>query len=184
MSFLLSNHFRKRSIRTFNNTASTRYGDISYSRLGRFYEEKCALLLGKVFEVPVELVGGANDGGIDLTWSRALAAINKVPFIGQCKHKQGKFGPEVARALEGSLSSKSDGTVGCLITNNNPTPGTFDVFSRSRYPMMFFKISGCDKNCTAINLILCNESFKKVYPNVVVVQIRGSVLPQYTLRFK
>lgn len=171
------------------NTSTLNTCNASYAKIGRVYEEKCRAVIEKLIEVPVKLVGGANDGGIDLLWSKEIsgpvgaAEKKEVLFIGQCKYLKKQAAPEVVRALVGTLAKAPAGTVGCLLTNNTPSQSVLREMHAMSVPMMFFKIGGCDQNCKVSNGILLNHKFREMYPNVQVVPVRGSKPPQYILRF-
>lgn len=154
-----------------------RTGPDSYSNLGRLYEKKCQKVLAEHFKTTVNLVGGAGDGGIDLTWTLKNRPIN---FIGQCKlkHFDKKVESQVCRGLEGSLSACPPGTIGCLISNVRPSSECLDRIKSSVYPIMYVNISE-DASCKIIKEVLINNRIKMLYPFFTTKRIRAILGSSY-----
>lgn len=159
----------------------------SFVNLGRNYEGKCRRVLSKLFNVPVGMVGGANDGGIDLIWSKNCPDKEQesaaLEFIGQCKLKLcNRVAPEVCRALDGVLSKRSPRTIGCLISNLRPSVKALQSMNNSSFPQMFFKISECAE-CDYVKEISVNQKFKELYPNIDILHARHPEYLHYILKF-
>lgn len=175
---LITRHILRR-----NSHSAFKIGDNSYVNLGRNYEETCKNVLSKAFSVPVKMVGGANDGGIDLIWSKSLKPGTETQFIGQCKLKERKgITPEVCRAFDGVLSKQPAGTVGCLITNIRPSEKAKDTIDGSQFPIIYINI--CNRsNCGYIKEIIFNRKFKEMYSSIGSVFTRYKDYMHVVLRF-
>ena len=166
-----------------NSHSALRLGDNSYVNLGKNYEEKCKRVISKVFDEPVRMVGGANDGGIDLIWSKSFKCKLAVEFIGQCKVKvTNRVAPEVCRALDGVLSKRPTGSVGCLISNVRPSVMSIKSIKESSFPLIYFNISDCF-DCEYIKEIIINQKFKDLYSNIQILPVRHRNYTHYILRF-
>ena len=161
-----------------------RLGENSFVNLGRNYEEKCKKVLSKIFDEPIRIVGGANDGGIDLLWCKTFDNESAVEFVGQCKVKFcNRVAPEVCRALDGVLSRRKSGTVGCLISNFRPSVKAIKSIEESSFPQIYFNISDCFA-CEYVKEIIVNQKFKEKFPNLQILTIRGLKYKHYILKFK
>lgn len=189
---LILNRLRRHSFSTFES----RMGDNSFVNLGRNYEEKCKKVLSKLFAEPVKMVGGANDGGIDLTWSKSIGfnneqnehtanKVQQVQFIGQCKVKvNNRVAPEVCRALDGVLSKRPPLTIGCLISNFRPSVNAMKSIKESPFPQIVFNISEYFE-CEYVKEIFVNEQFKELFPNVKVYSVKNPArYTHYILKFE
>lgn len=161
-----------------HSTLPNRSGLTSFVNLGRAYEEKCQKVISKNFETKVNLVGGACDGGIDLTWSRELKTGHFINFIGQCKSLTANKGvkTETCRGLEGSLSACPPGTIGCIISNKAPTSDCLDRIKNSFYPIMYLNINE-EMLCTNIYGIYLNNQIKSLFPSLSAHPIRTTSRP-------
>lgn len=142
------------------------------SVIGKLYEEKCQKVVNEAFETPVALVGGANDGGVDLRWNKIVGSDKTVNFIGQCKYRDGKrIQPDVVRALEGSVSAHPLKTVGVLLTNRRPSIESLKTLNESVYPMMYLNIkeSQC---CKYVYEVLMNNKLKTTFPEIKILECR------------
>lgn len=180
------NILRRNSV-AFNSGNIERIGDNSFVNLGRNYEEKCSKVLCKIFDTPVKMVGGANDGGIDLVWSKCFKGEEEevcINFIGQCKVKfNSRVTPEVCRALDGVLSRKPSNCVGCLITNFRPSINAMKSMKYSSFPQIYFSISEC-YNFNYVKEIFINEKFKELYPNIHILPVRNPNYKHFILKFQ
>lgn len=155
----------KSSLRPFSNVKSILP---SNSVLGKLYEKKCQKVVSESFETPVALVGGANDGGVDLTWNKLIRSNNslKVNFIAQCKYREGKrIQPDVVRGLEGSLSANNPNTVGVLITNSRPSTESLNRLHNSVYPMMYLRVKETEC-CKHIYEVFLNKKVTSTFPEI------------------
>ena len=169
------NNFLLKNILKLFSTCSTRIGDESYTRIGRFYEEKCQAVLANEFETAVNLVGGAGDSGIDLIWNKKLQCGTNLSFVAQCKFKEAnRVAPETIRALKGSLVSLPTGTIGCLISNHRPSTDSLNLIKNSKLPLISMIISEFHGCPPIISEIFLNRTFKLLHPNVHVVISRSS----------
>lgn len=149
-----------------------RFACTSGSIIGKLYEEKCKKVVGETFDTPVDLVGGANDGGVDLKWSKTIGCGTKVDFIGQCKFRDGKrIQPDVVRGLEGSLSAHCPNTVGVLITNRRPSVESLKRLNESVYPMIYFNVKE-GECCKYIYEVLLNKKIKSLFSNITILECR------------
>lgn len=171
----LHHHFLFKNLSKLFSTCSTRIGDESYTRIGRFYEEKCQEVLANEFETVVKLVGGSGDGGIDLRWNKKLHSGMNLSFVAQCKFKEAnRVAPETIRALKGSLVSLPTGTIGCLISNHRPSTDSLTLIKNSKLPLISMIISQCQGCPPIISEIFLNRTFKLLHPNVHVLISRSS----------
>ncbi len=158
-------NFLKRSLRPFSLIKSTLPAN---SIIGKLYEQKCQTVVSESFETPVALVGGANDGGVDLTWNKMIRSHDsvKVNFIAQCKYRDAKrVQPDVVRGLEGSLSAHQPNTVGVLITNCRPSNESLLRLQNSVYPMMYLGIKE-EECCKHIYEVLLNKKLSDTFPEI------------------
>ena len=178
---MCTSYFNKFLKRSFSRLSG---GVNSFANLGRFYEEKCQQVLADKFDTTVKLVGGANDGGVDLFWSKQLESGKNLQFIGQCKQKiSTKIGPSVCRELMGSLANRPEGTVGCLISNRRPTAQCLETLVKSPLPLIYFMINEYD-NCDRIYEIVPNSIFLKQNPEFQILPIRNPHRIHYTFRLR
>jgi hypothetical protein len=147
---------------------------VSPSIIGKLYEEKCKKVVSETFDTPVALVGGANDGGVDLKWMKTTGTgcETGVNFIGQCKFRDGKrIQPDVVRSLEGSLSAHSPNTVGVLLTNRRPSIESLKRLNDSVYPMIYLNIKE-GEFCKHIYEVLLNSKIKRLIPSINILECR------------
>ena len=166
-------HSTSSNLRRFNRFYSLqKFTPPSCSIIGKLYEEKCKKVVSETFDTPVALVGGANDGGVDLRWTKSIGCGENVNFIGQCKFRDGKrIQPDVVRGLEGSLSAHSLDTVGVLLTNRRPSIQSLQRLNESVYPMIYFRIQE-NECCKYVYEVLLNKKIKTVFPKISILEFR------------
>lgn len=144
----------------------------SGSIIGKLFEEKCEKVVSEIFDTPVDLVGGANDGGVDLRWTKRIGCGQSVDFIGQCKFREGKrIQPDVVRGLEGSLSAHPTDTVGVLLSNCRPSIQSLMRLNVSVYPMIYFRVQ--ENDCYKyVYEVLLNKKIKNVFPKLSILECR------------
>jgi len=112
MSFLQRYLLRKGCLGR-RNVSNGRRGTLSTVHLGTAFEHRAQDYLQQSLGMALHRVGGARDGGIDLTgwWdlpsytrdetSESASVPNRLRVIAQCKAEKGKVGPRYIREIEG-----------------------------------------------------------------------------------
>lgn len=117
--------------------------------LGRQYEVACQRLL-RTIGIDSRLMGGPNDGGVDLqgAWYIGLGggdarddagcpvSLGPIPVVAQCKYIAKDCPPVYVRELEGTLGRWA-GTVGLLIASHSASRACVETIFMSPMPLLF-----------------------------------------------
>lgn len=157
-------------------------GSESYVALGRKYEELTQGLLDSL-GIETRLVGGSQDGGIDLRghW-RLSKSIAATPLIVQCKRigRQAGCPPSYLRELEGSLGLCGENTLGVMVCSQPATKATSEAIMRSPKPIMYLHFDEI-----ALRRAFVNGAVQRLIPGLVLAtkhRTGGTIEPAFFYR--
>eukprot|EP01134_Creolimax_fragrantissima_P007683 CFRG7683T1 len=144
---------------------------------GTRYEEHTAQVLSE-YLFDLVRVGGASDRGVDLagTWK-----ISQMPFHGlsdglkngaldnpvvvQCKNHARKLGPVHIRELDGTLTKRSNGTIGLLVCPKGFSPMCISRANASPFAIGLVVINNDLDDVVGFHI---NHAFEKLKPDITI----------------
>ncbi|KAI8903546.1 hypothetical protein EDD86DRAFT_214679 [Gorgonomyces haynaldii] len=126
---------------------------------------------------PITLIGGPNDGGVDLR-SRLTVDDKTLDFLFQCKNYSKPVGPSVIRELEGVLSHSTT-SVGVICTTHGLSREARRHLTHSSFPFISLQLQPHGSH-----LWLLNRCFQHHYRDFAIIShhlsYKGKPLSRHT----
>lgn len=141
--------------------------------LGKRYELAAQQLLHSL-GMDTRIVGGSQDGGVDICghWPLSATKSPPIPVIVQCKRIKQKAGcpPSFLRELEGSLAvCRQEGTIGIMVCSLPASKSTMEAIVQSTRPLMYLHYDE-----VALRRAFVNGSLQRMYPRLVIASKHNS----------